>query len=160
MTVVSNAGPLIALGGIHRLGLLRTLFSRVLVPELVAREVFGSGSHRLGAAELQQADWVEVVPVPAIEPLLTTTLGPGEAAVVMLARQHVPALALIDESKARRVARDVYGLAVIGTGRVLVEAKRAGVLSSVTDVLNSIRANGYWLSDRIVAEILAQAGEG
>ena len=65
----------------------------------------------------------------------------------------------MDEARGRRVARDVYGLQVVGTGRVLVEAKRAGLVVSVKPLIEAIRNNGYWLSDRIVAEILEQAGE-
>jgi predicted nucleic acid-binding protein len=65
----------------------------------------------------------------------------------------------MDEARGRRVARDVYGLKVIGTGRVLVEAKRAGLIPQVAPLVSAIRASGYWLSDKIVAEILRQAGE-
>ena len=65
----------------------------------------------------------------------------------------------MDEARGRRVARDIYSLTVVGTGRVLVEAKRAGLIPIVAPLIEAIRNNGYWLSDRIVAEILRQAGE-
>ena len=65
----------------------------------------------------------------------------------------------MDEVKGRRVARDVYGLAVIGTGRVLVEARRASLISEVRPLIEQMRAGGYWLADTIMAEILRQAGE-
>jgi predicted nucleic acid-binding protein len=65
----------------------------------------------------------------------------------------------MDEARGRRVARDVYGLQVIGTGRVLIEAKRAGLIGQVEPLVSAIREFGYWLSDKIVAEILRQAGE-
>ena len=42
---------------------------------------------------------------------------------------------------------------------MLIEAKKAGLLPSVCPMIEAIRANGYWMSDRIVGEILRQAGE-
>ena len=93
------------------------------------------------------------------EPLLASLLDAGEASVIALACQSGGPLVLLDEAKGRRIARDVYGLRVVGTGRVLVEAKRAGLVTEVKPLIAAMRANGYWLSDRIVTEILRQAGE-
>ena len=94
-----------------------------------------------------------------VDPLLASLLDRGEAATIALALQEAAALVLMDEVKGRRVARDVYGLAVIGTGRVLVEARRAALISEVRPLIAQMRANGYWLAETIVAEILRQAGE-
>ena len=43
MIVVSDAGPLIYLGSVGRLVLLRELFGRVVVPQQVWDEVVGTG---------------------------------------------------------------------------------------------------------------------
>lgn len=59
-----------------------------------------------------------------MDPLLASLLDRGEAATIALALQESAALVLMDEVKGRRVARDVYGLAVIGTGRIM-----AGLIS-------------------------------
>jgi predicted nucleic acid-binding protein len=48
----------------------------------------------------------------------------GEAAVIGLALEEKATIVLIDERKARKVARDIYGLQPIGTTRILVEAKK------------------------------------
>lgn len=82
----------------------------------------------------------------------------GEAATISLAVHVSASLVLMDERKGRKIAREVYGIAVIGTGRLLVEAKRATLISSVRPAIEQMRANGYWLADNIVAEILQQAG--
>ena len=37
-------------------------------------------------------------------------------------------LVLVDERKAQRIARNIYALQVMGSARVLVEAKRPGLL--------------------------------
>ena len=158
--VVCNSGPLIALGGIDRLGLLRDLFGVVRVPEEVVYEWQQGGATLTGLDALNLATWIETETLPhAPDPLLVSLLDIGEARAIELAKLHHPSLLLMDEARGRRVARDVYGMQVVGTGRVLVEAKRAGFLDAVRPCLDAIRANGYWISDKIVAEILRQAFE-
>ena len=66
---------------------------------------------------------------------------------------------LIDERKTRRIARSIYGLSVFGSARVLVEAKRRGLLENVARALNEMREAGYWIADSIVEEALRRAGE-
>lgn len=50
--IVCNSGPLIALSLIDCLSLLRELYTEVLVPEAVLREVVESGAGRAGAREV------------------------------------------------------------------------------------------------------------
>jgi len=158
--VVCNTGPLIALAGVGQLDLLQKLFSEVLVPEAVRREVEAGGIAGLGKDALQKAPWIRVRPLLGPEDvLLAALLDAGEAAVISLARQESVDLVLVDEVKARRVARDTYGMRVIGTGRTLVEGKRRGHLSAVRPLLDRMQANGYWIAPNIVAEILRVAGE-
>ncbi|HVT18236.1 MAG TPA: DUF3368 domain-containing protein [Thermoanaerobaculia bacterium] len=45
---------------------------------------------------------------------------------------------MIDERRARRIAAQVYGLAVKGTAGILVEAKRAGIVSKVRPLLEDM----------------------
>ncbi len=141
--VVCNSGPLIALGGIDRLDLLRHLFGRVIAPAEVFGEWQAGLRGRVGTEALERANWIEHAELGASpEPLLASLLDAGEAAVIALARQSGAPLVLLDEAKGRRIARDVYGLRVVGTGRVLVEAKRAGLVAEVKPLITAMRANG------------------
>jgi predicted nucleic acid-binding protein len=158
--LVSNTGPLIALSAIDALDLLPRLYERVVIPEEVRKELDAAphGIMRFPFAETK--DWLEVQHVSTpVDPLLTTVLDAGEAAVIQLARQVRTDAVLIDERKGRKVARSVYHLKVIGTVRVLVDAKNKGLLSSVGSVLEEIRRNGYWIHDAIVQRALQEAGE-
>jgi len=95
----------------------------------------------------------------AVDPLLATLLDQGESAVIERAQELNPEFVLIDELKARKIARKIYGLEVIGSARILVEAKRGGFLNNVSNELKAMREAGYWLSDAIVDAALRQAQE-
>ena len=66
---------------------------------------------------------------------------------------------MIDERKGRKIAREIYQLRVIVTARILVEAKRHGLLDNVQDVITQMTGNGHRIHDTIVAHILKEAGE-
>ncbi|OPY62348.1 MAG: hypothetical protein A4E57_04007 [Syntrophorhabdaceae bacterium PtaU1.Bin034] len=79
--------------------------------------------------------------------------------MVQTAREMGTDYVLIDERKARKIARSVYGLNVIGTARLLVEAKKNGLIDSVGDMIDKLRDGGYWIGDSIVQRMLKEAGE-
>lgn len=157
---ICNTGPLIALSIIDRIEVLRHLFELVAVPERVHKEVLEGGITGAGLANYRKVNWIKVVkPAITLDPLLTTSLDSGEAAVIGLAREMNINTVIIDERKARKIARTIYGLHVIGSARVLVEAKRQGLLNNVGAALQSMRDGGYWIGDSIVDIALRQAGE-
>lgn len=124
---VCNAGPLIALTGIGQAGLLHELFGEVLVSGKVRDEVEAGGKTGAGASLFANAPWIRVIRLTNLpDPLLETLLDQGEAETIALALQSSATLILMDERKGRKIARDIYGLAVIGIGRLMTEAKKAG----------------------------------
>lgn len=157
--IVCNAGPLIALSIVGQLGLLQKLYRRILVPEVVVREVTGAGTGRIGAAELEAASWIEKVAIEASpEPLLAMELGPGEAAVIATAQRLQARLVLIDERRGRRVAEQAYGLRVKGSAGILVSAKRAGLIKEVRPLLEAMAREGYFLSAQLIERATQEAG--
>jgi len=158
---ICNTGPLIALSMIDRIDILRHLFELVSVPETVHNEILEGGSANAGLANYRKVKWIKVISLSMpIDPLLMTSLDAGEAAVIGLARElDSTNYVLLDERKARKIARTVYGLPVIGSARVLVEAKRHGLIDNVSVALQAMRDGGYWIGDSIVDAVLKQAGE-
>ena len=157
---ICNTGPIIALSMIDRIDVLRHIFELVAVPEAVHKEILEGGTTGAGLANYRKVKWIRVVgPSNPLDPLLKTTLDAGEASVIALAKEMSVNLVIIDERKARKIARTIYGLHVIGSARILVEAKRQGLLNNVEDALQSIRDGGYYISDSIVEEALRQSGE-
>lgn len=157
---ICNTGPIIALSIIDGIDILRHLFEFVAVPEAVHNEILEGGTSNSGLANYRKAKWIKVISLSnPIDPLLITSLDAGEAAVIGLARELSIDFVLIDERKARRIARTIYDLHVIGSARVLVEAKKRGLLDNVGTAILAMRDGGYWISDSIVDTALKQAGE-
>ena len=155
--LVSNTGPLIALSMIGRLNLLPELFSHVIIPSDVYAELIVSPFE---ARRIVKPSWLEVkmTQVPT-DSLLLSVLDKGEAAVIQLARQISADMVFIDERKGRKVARDVYNLAVIGTAGVLVQARKMGLIDSVRELLSELKQNGYWIHDNIIEVAVREAGK-
>jgi len=85
--IICNSGPLIALGMLGRLELLKALFDVVLVPEAVQKEIEQGGIKLAGLEDFRRADWIRVLPLQGKrDALLESLLDVGEAAVISLAR--------------------------------------------------------------------------
>jgi predicted nucleic acid-binding protein len=61
--IVCNSGPLIALGILGRLDILKSLFDEVLVPEAVQREIEQGVAKLSGLEDFRRADWIRIVPL-------------------------------------------------------------------------------------------------
>ena len=158
--VVSNTGPIIALSLIRKLDLLPALFSECVVSDQVHREILAGGPRGAGVTTYQKAPWIKVATLSRpLEPLLRSFLHDGESSAIQLAVELSSDCVLMDEQKARKVAREIYGLKVMGSIRVLLEAKRRKLLKRIRPSLQALRDHGYWFADDIVAAALQEAGE-
>lgn len=158
--LVSNTGPVIALALIDRLDILQSLFQQVIIPDAVHKELLEGGSFGHGLPSYKKATWLQVLSLStALDPLLQTVLDLGEASVIQLARDLKIDYVLIDERKGRKIARVIFGLKVIDTARILVEAKRKSILDSVGDALDRMKDSGYRLHDNIIHYALKEANE-
>jgi predicted nucleic acid-binding protein len=158
--VVTNSGPLIALSSVGQLDVLLHLYTEVLVPEAVWREVTTAGEGRPGSRELTESSWITRVSLaPPPDRLLTEELGMGEAEAIALTIQRNGRLLLIDDRRARRVAELAYGLRVKGVAGILVAAKQKGFITEVRPLLELMRVRGYYLSPRLISRACHEAKE-
>ena len=157
--VVCNTGPLLGLSRVNQLGLLVRLFPQVLIPREVADEIILAPHADADALKRELSQFTVLDAAAAPEPLLLAELDRGEAAVIAVARAHGLPHVIMDERKGRRIASLVYGLQVKGTGGLLVAAKQRGLIPKVRPLLEGMKAQGYFLSPRLMDECLRRAGE-
>lgn len=156
--VVVNNTPLVALWSLGRLDLFPNLFGEIWVPPSVHEEFLAADS-AVRRADVEDASWLQVVPLA--EPrraLAHVGLDRGEAEVLALSEERDARLVVIDERRARRIARRM-GFNLTGTMGVLLLAKEEKRLDSVSDAIASLEAAGLHLSRRLVARVLELAGE-
>ena len=160
MIVVSNASPLIALAKVGRLDLLPELFESIFLSQAVYDEVAKSGGERPGALEIRKADWIEVKPIKDKSKVsyLLADLDKGEAETLVLAEELSANWVLLDETKARLVA-ELLSLNYIGTIGLLLLFKRSGKITLLRPVLDELRENHFYISERVYQIALAEAGE-
>ena len=155
MIVVSDSSPLITLAHAHYLELLHEFYGQVTIPREVHEEVTVAGAGLPGAEEVRRASWIRVQHDP-MEPAnelkaACADLGTGESSVIYLASNLNAGLALIDEEKARRVAKSV-GLSVAGSIAIL---ERGAILKRVVDLRSvylSLLAHGIRFSHNLLEQ--------
>ena len=129
MQVVSNTSPLSALSIIGRLGLLRTQFGTIRIPNAVWTEL-SRLEHASGKQALEQAraeGWIEVHETPnrPMVGILGVTLDAGESEAIARSLEWPADLLIMDESSGRAMARNL-NIRITGTLGVLLKAKRDG----------------------------------
>lgn len=119
------------------------------------------GEGRVGADEVRRASWLQRLPLPPA-PMAAgvSDLDPGEAEALHLAASMAEEsrVVLLDDFRARRVARDL-GLVVIGSGGVLGRAKEARLIQAVRPLLLELRAAGLFLNAETMEQLLRRVGE-
>jgi predicted nucleic acid-binding protein len=160
---VVNASPLIVLSKLGRLDLLREPQPdiEVVTPRAVLDEVLRGKPEDPAVTLVPQAvaDWLRVLPTPPVPGVLRTgDLDPGEIAVLSIALEHPGWEVVLDDHSARREATRL-GLPCIGTVGLVLTGHRLGTVPSVRDALESLRAAGLYISDRLFRLALDEAGE-
>ena len=161
MIVVSDSSPLIALSRIGRLELLASFYGRILISAEVHHEVTVTGRGLPGAEEVRKANWIEVatqsLPADASLEQACEGLGAGERATILLAKNLPADLVLLDESRARRVAREA-GLSVVGCLGVLEASARKGLVPDLREAYADLLRQGIRFDLRLLQASLARLG--
>ncbi|WP_295651862.1 DUF3368 domain-containing protein [uncultured Mucilaginibacter sp.] len=147
--IISDASCLIALDRIHRLDILHKTFSTIFTTSKVQEE-FG----RL------LPEWIVIKAVSNQEQLqqLEQLLDPGEASAITLALETYDPILIIDEKKGRKIAVGL-NLNIIGTLKVLLMAKQAGVIPLVKPLIELLDKRSFRFSKVVTDEILELANE-
>lgn len=161
MIVVSNSSPLIALARIGRLNLLASFYKRILIPPEVHHEVTVAGRGLPGAEEVRNAHWIEVasqkIPPNSLLVQACQNLGAGERGAILLANSLQANLVLLDDAKARRVARDA-GLSVVGCLGILEAGVRKGLIPDLRQTYIDLLRQGIRFDIKLLQDSLFRLG--
>lgn len=156
MIIVSNTSPIIAFGKIKKLYLWEKIFERIFIPKFVEQE-FTNTKYKKDFALPENLFITEEV--ESIEPLLKKELDRGEAEAITLAMNKKADWLVIDERKGRNIAKNIYGLNIIGTAGILLKAKESGIVTEISPIFKELKQIDYYISDDIIQHICKQAGE-
>jgi len=147
--IISDTTCLILLNNLGKLDLLHLLFPTVTITPEVRAE-FGE----------PLPDWVVVEAVNDLQQFATIRLmvDEGEASAIALCLEKPGSLLIIDERKGRKLAQDL-GLLTIGTLGILVEAKKAGHISTLRPLIEEIVESDFRVSLELLNTVLLQSGE-
>jgi len=155
--VVPDSSSLITLAVCDCLGLLDELFESVRVPFAVHREVVVGG--KAYAVELQGFLEGKVDEVDLRHLVIAAGgLGQGELEAMALYRAIHADLLLIDDRRARAVAK-VNDIKTVGSLGVLLLAKQRGLIPEIRPLVKRIQNSPIHLGDRIIAEVLRLVDE-
>ena len=164
MSVVSNSSPLISLGKLDMLFLLKKLYERVIILQAVYEEVVVRGSKEGRKDAFQVASLIKrgiicIENIDIDEDVLNKTLGRGEIETIIYASRKSADLVLIDDLPARIEARK-RNLKVKGTIGILYEAYRKNILDwyGFQGVIQEIISRkDIWIHENLCKAVLARA---
>ncbi|HAA23954.1 MAG TPA: DUF3368 domain-containing protein [Cytophagales bacterium] len=146
--IVSDTSCLILLSKIGELNLLQKVFGKVTITEIVQTEF-----------KDPLPDWITIAQVSSdLHKGLQYILDPGEASSIELAVELSDSLLIIDESKGRRIAREL-GVNITGTLGVFLTAKQKGILPAIKPLLDKIDTTNFRLSEELIQRVLHLANE-
>lgn len=157
--VVINASPFILLCKSGLVELLPQLFTEIWIPESVSEEIIDGGDIATDKFYDYEDKWLIICAANIVEEVLVWNLGDGETEVLSFAFSNKAThTALIDDRAARKCA-ETLKIKTLGTGGILVLAKKRGLIKNASSELEKLRKAGLWISNEIVEVILKQAGE-
>lgn len=147
--IVCDTSCLILFDKINKLDLLRRCYNTIFVTPEVALE-YGK----------QLPDWIisKKVTNQSHQLILEQILGAGESSAIALGFELPHSLIVIDDLKARKVAKSL-NLQITGSLGVLVKAKQKRHIDRLAPVLYDIQQTDFRISEKILHRILSLVDE-
>jgi predicted nucleic acid-binding protein len=147
--VISDTSCLILLDKIGELDLLKKAYSSVLTTPEVASEFIEALPSWIIISSAKDKKY---------QKFLQTQIDIGEASAIALATEIESSLLLLDDLKARNLARKL-NLRFTGTLGVITKAKQIGVIENVKPLIEKLILSNFRISDIIIQEILRRNNE-
>jgi predicted nucleic acid-binding protein len=148
-TIISDTSCFIVLSKIGQLEILQQLFGNIITTPEIADE-FGESL----------PDWVEVVAAKDKykQQLFEIQVDKGESSALALALEIGKSLLIIDDYKARKLAKTL-NIDYIGTIGIIILAKHKGIISSIKPILEKIKETNFRISAELELQALIEAKE-
>lgn len=158
--VISNTSPIFYLHRTGYLNVLKKLYGEIVVPAAVVAELEEGEKVGEDVPRIAEYNWIRVqkVTIPAFIQMIPD-LGRGEAEVLALGCEAVEPLLIIDDALARKIAK-LHVFKITGTAGVLLKAEKGGYLKDIKPILEGLKAAGFYLSDKLIDEMLKISREG
>ncbi|XDD53011.1 DUF3368 domain-containing protein [Leptospira sp. WS4.C2] len=141
--VISNTSCLILLSKIQQFGILKSLYNSVIITDTVKTE-FGENIPDFIKVKNPKQEFS----VKSLEQILDS----GEASTIALALESKNSLVILDDLKARKIAKNL-GLKITGTLGILAKAKTLGIIEDLEKQIDELQRKGIWISDSVLNEI-------
>lgn len=147
--IIADTSCLILLDKIGQLEILHQVYGEVFITPAVLKE-YGQPA----------PGWVKVKsPVnDSTTNTIAQLLNLGEASSIALALENPTSIVIIDDLKARKMARKL-ALRVTGTLGVLMKAKETGVIKKLKPFIKELEKTDFRIAQKIIDEILKIVGE-
>ncbi len=146
MKIIVDTSCLSILIKVRKLEILRELFGEIYTTRDVVEELKEYSQD----LKLRDSNFIKVIDVdPKTKAVLRLILGKGESSVIAAALDRKFDVLVLDDKKARKIAKSL-GLKVVGTVAVLILAKKRGIIKDIGEILMKFREKGFYLSDNLI----------
>ncbi len=142
--VISDTSTLILFHKIDEFELLEKFYGELITTPEIAEE-FGE----------KLPEWLKIQPVSdtKYQKFLETQVDYGEASAIALAAEFEDVTLLLDDLKARKLARKLR-FKVTGALGVIHKAKQMSIIPKVKPLINKLLSTDFRIADNIIKEIL------
>lgn len=163
MIIVSDTTPIIALMKAEHLEWLRLLYDEINIPEAVYRELTTNDSFQDESEKIKKCGFIRVSNVKNLEAVNTLRndmgLDAGESEAIVLYSESKADLLLLDEHKARGIAKQME-IEFVGTLGIIMMAYEKGIASAieVEESIDHMLQSGIRYSARLCNKVLEHVG--
>lgn len=157
MIIVADTSALIALSTCGALYVLEKVFNKVVVTQTVYDECVIAGKYQSDALQKYLNNKIKTIDNP---PSLTlpSNLGQGEISAMLLYKKLNADYLLIDDSRARKIAK-FNNIDIIGSLGMLLIAKKHKYIKNILPLLKKLEKSDLYISAELIQGVIKLADE-